>query len=209
MSFIIIFGSVLAYICSVTAQSSALLNTETSATPTSQAPTSASSAASTASSFWSGFESSTPLQPGQPSAGDPASSGNDGGSAAGASGSSSGSGSLSTGGLIAIVVIVSLVVVFGIVSSVLFFLAKKHDWQVKATIRKSAKRVATALTPRRSEFPRSVKDGRNSRGRTRLEEVPPTPRLKTFDIEKANAEVGSFEMKEPKPSSKWAQKLHR
>lgn len=47
----------------------------------------------------------------------------------------------------------------------------------------------TALTPRRTEFPSSVKDGsmRSRTGRTRLDDVPPTPRLRPEDVEKGLA----------------------
>jgi hypothetical protein len=75
-----------------------------------------------------------------------------------------------------------------VASSVLFYLAKKREWRVRETIRKSARRVVTALTPRRTEFPKSVKDGlggqRSKNGRMRLDDVPPTPRLKPEDLEK-------------------------
>lgn len=45
--------------------------------------------------------------------------------------------------------------------------------------------MVNALTPRRSEFPKSVKEGGSSsaRGRVRLGDVPPTPRLPA-DLEK-------------------------
>ena len=67
----------------------------------------------------------------------------------------------------------------------LFYLAKKREWKVRESIRRSARKVVTALTPRRSEFPRSVKERRpdGSRGRVRLDDVPPTPRLPR-DLEK-------------------------
>ena len=75
----------------------------------------------------------------------------------------------------------------------LFYLAKKREWKVRENIRRSAKKVVTALTPRRSEFPRSVKESSSSsssRGRTRLDDVPPTPRLRPEDLEKGlKAEV--------------------
>lgn len=90
--------------------------------------------------------------------------------------------------MIAIIVVVVLVALIGIASSVLFYLAKKREWRVRETIRKSARRVVTALTPRRTEFPKSVKDGlgrqRSKNGRMRLDDVPPTPRLKPEDLEK-------------------------
>jgi hypothetical protein len=58
---------------------------------------------------------------------------------------------------------------------------------MKETLRRSARKVVTALTPRRTEFPRSVKES-GSRGgrRSRLDDVPPTPRVKPeyLDLEK-------------------------
>lgn len=69
-------------------------------------------------------------------------------------------------------------------------MAKKREWKVRETIRRSAKKVVTALTPRRSEFPRSVKEQsiRSRGGRARGEdEIPPTPRLKPEDLEKGLA----------------------
>ena len=140
-------------------------------------------------------------------------------SAAGASGSTPGAIEISHGALIAIIVIVCVVGVFGskyqsppardpslcrprspppartdhdepVTTSVLFYVAKKREWKVRETIRRSARKVVTALTPRRSEFPRSVKDGNSSksskiRGRgVRIDDaVPPTPRL-PVDLEK-------------------------
>ncbi|KAH8666430.1 hypothetical protein BX600DRAFT_511365 [Xylariales sp. PMI_506] len=109
--------------------------------------------------------------------------------AGGASGDSSSGIQISHGAMIAIIVIVVVVAIGGITSAVLFYLAKKREWKIRESIRRSAKRVVTALTPRRSEFPRSVKEGsgRTSRGRVRLDDVPPTPRLKPEDIEKGLA----------------------
>ena len=70
-----------------------------------------------------------------------------------------------------------------VASAVLFYLAKKREWKVRESIRRSARRVVTALTPRRSEFLKSVKDGpRGGRG-VRIDDVPPTPRLPK-DLEK-------------------------
>lgn len=108
--------------------------------------------------------------------------------AAGAAGSSPYNGGLSQGALIAIIVVVSVVGVLGISTAVLFYLAKKREWKVRENIRRSARRVVTALTPRRSEFPKSIKgSGRSSRGRVRLDDVPPTPRLRPEDVEKGLA----------------------
>ncbi|CAJ2505403.1 Uu.00g127970.m01.CDS01 [Anthostomella pinea] len=131
---------------------------------------------------------------------DPYSDGGDGGSgsanagggvddAAGAAGSSPGAVQISHGATVAIIVVVAVVGVLGISMAVLFYLAKKREWKVRESIRRSARKVVTALTPRRSEFPKSVKKstGRSSRGRVRLDDVPPTPRLRPEDIEKGIA----------------------
>lgn len=96
---------------------------------------------------------------------------------------------LSEGGLIAIIVIVVLVAILGIGTASLFYVAKKREWRVRETLRRSARKVVTALTPRRTEFPSSVRDGprRSKSGRTRLDDIPPTPRLRPEDVEKGLA----------------------
>ncbi|KAK4134928.1 hypothetical protein BT67DRAFT_347338, partial [Trichocladium antarcticum] len=110
----------------------------------------------------------------------------DDGSSAGAAGTSNSGLILSRGALIAIIVVVVGVALVGIATSVLFFVAKKREWTVKETLRRSARKVVTVLTPRRSEFPRSVKESTGRGGRTRLDDVPPTPRIKPeyLDLEK-------------------------
>ncbi|KAH7319770.1 hypothetical protein B0I35DRAFT_478090 [Stachybotrys elegans] len=119
------------------------------------------------------------------------------GSDAGASGdSSSNSVNIPTGGLVAIIIVVVAVAILGASTAALFYIAKKREWTIKETIRRSAKKVVTVLTPRRTEFPDYLKDGRPSsrRARARIaDDVPPTPRLRPEDIEKglANAEAQS------------------
>lgn len=68
---------------------------------------------------------------------------------------------------------------------------------MKEKIRKSARKVVDVFTPRRSEFPSSVKDSHRRSTRVRLDDVPPTPRLTPGDIEKglARAEVKRKEHK--------------
>jgi hypothetical protein len=122
---------------------------------------------------------------------------------------------LSTGGLIAIIVVVVVVVIFGgmsicspiyssltdpivaVTTAALFMIAKQREWTMKETIRRSAKKVATALTPRRTEFPSHLKDSdstislkpsKKSRGRQN-QDVPPTPRLRPEDVEKGLAQA--------------------
>jgi hypothetical protein len=75
-------------------------------------------------------------------------------------------------------------------TAVLFYIAKKREWKIRETIRRSARKVVNALTPRRSEFPKSVKEfGGDSRGRTRIDDTPPTPRIKPGDLEKGDSTV--------------------
>ncbi|TKA80057.1 hypothetical protein B0A49_02497 [Cryomyces minteri] len=74
-----------------------------------------------------------------PPAADDSSSGID--TNAGAVGSSAGAFSLSKGGLAAIIVVIVVVVVFGALSAVLFFLAKRRQWNIRASIRQSARRL--------------------------------------------------------------------
>jgi hypothetical protein len=70
--------------------------------------------------------------------------------------------------------------------------------------------VVTALTPRRSTFPKDVQRRKSSRGLTRIDEVPNTPReMRSSDIEKGNSKLMQFEMSEPPKQSKWARKLGR
>jgi hypothetical protein len=79
-------------------------------------------------------------------------------------------------------------------------------------MRKSARKIAIALTPRRSAFPKDVQNPRrkSTRGLSRIEEVPNTPRVGSRDIEKGNSKLSSFEMSEPpKAKAKWGKKATR
>ncbi|OAA70484.1 hypothetical protein ISF_02458 [Cordyceps fumosorosea ARSEF 2679] len=97
----------------------------------------------------------------------------DSGTEAGAAGDSSkNSINLSTGGMIAIIIVVVVVVIVGVSTATLFFIAKKREWKVREKLRRSARKVAAALTPRRSQFPDSVK---------RSVEAPKSSRLQTSD----------------------------
>ncbi|OJD25715.1 hypothetical protein ACJ73_02916 [Blastomyces percursus] len=72
--------------------------------------------------------------------------------------SGGGSFNISQGGIIAIAVIVGIVVILGLTSAILFYIAKKRSWEVRASIRRSAKRLAAPMTPRRfSTAPSSSK----------------------------------------------------
>ncbi|RYP01269.1 hypothetical protein DL763_000241 [Monosporascus cannonballus] len=125
---------------------------------------------------------------------------------AGAAGSSPGAAQISQGALIAIIIVVSVVGVLGVSTAVLFYLAKKREWKVRENLRRSARKVVSALTPRRSEFPKSVKEssGRSSCGRVRLEDVPPTPRLRPEDVEKGLRT--QVRQSPDERSKKWSQK---
>lgn len=104
-------------------------------------------------------------------------------------------------------------------SAVLFYVAKKREWTVKETIRKSARKVVTALTPRRAEFPKSVKEfnpsgsrsGSKSRGnKSSLDEVPPTPRIRpehfNLDLEKGSPERGQRSLTDKKKRGNFSRK---
>ncbi|KAL9113869.1 MAG: hypothetical protein Q9227_002003 [Pyrenula ochraceoflavens] len=81
--------------------------------------------------------------PGAPSDPDSASSVN----AAGASGGGDGGVDLSNGAIIAICVVVAVVVIIAVASAILFYLAKKRQWAVRASLRRSVRRL-NPLTPR-------------------------------------------------------------
>jgi hypothetical protein len=79
-------------------------------------------------------------------------------------------------------------------------------------MRKSARKIAIALTPRRMAFPKDVQNPRRktTRGLSRIEEVPNTPRVGSRDVEKGNSILSSFEMSEPpKAKAKWGKKATR
>lgn len=107
--------------------------------------------------------------------------------------------------MIAIIVVVVVVSLIGISTAALFFIAKRREWTMRETIRKSARKVVTALTPRRTEFPSSVKDGPvpSHRNRTRIvdDDVPPTPRIRPEDLEKGLAQA-----KAKRKEKKWSRK---
>ncbi|EMC99583.1 hypothetical protein BAUCODRAFT_342265 [Baudoinia panamericana UAMH 10762] len=82
---------------------------------------------------------------------------NNGGATVDTDGGASGSGQsfgISQGGMIAIIVVVVIVAVFGIASTILFVLAKRRQWNIRASIARAAERLATPLTPR---FPRTAR----------------------------------------------------
>ncbi|KAB8293830.1 hypothetical protein EYC80_009311 [Monilinia laxa] len=168
---------------------------------------------SSVASFFSALATSEPSAPGDPSAGDAASSvgSNGADSDAGASGTSSGSVQLSNGAMIAIIIAVIGVCLFGIISATLFYLTKKRSWEVRKKLRASARKVAVALTPRKATFGKDVHKRPSNRGLERIDEVPPTPKIsKTFvnvnDVEKGERKMMEFELSEA-PKSKWERRM--
>ncbi|KAL2217420.1 hypothetical protein M432DRAFT_640573 [Thermoascus aurantiacus ATCC 26904] len=79
---------------------------------------------------------------------------------AGAAGPSTGSIDLSTRDQIIIFTIVGVAVVFGVTSAILYLIAKRRQWKVRASIRRSARRVTEAIrTPLTPRFPKSPGPG--------------------------------------------------
>ncbi|WPH02482.1 Hypothetical protein R9X50_00534600 [Acrodontium crateriforme] len=70
---------------------------------------------------------------------------------AGASGADTSSFSLSKGGLIAIIVVIVVVAIFGIGSTVLFVVAKRRQWSIRASIRRASRRLTGRLGDSRSK----------------------------------------------------------
>ncbi|KAM3066155.1 hypothetical protein ACMFMG_010504 [Clarireedia jacksonii] len=218
------YGTVLAQDFSSETKSSVSTSTSSaqllSAVPT-PSPTSSSieltpaMSSSSVASFFSALATTEPAAPDGPAAGDAGSSASSPGadSDAGASGTSSGSVQMSTGVMVAIIVAVVGVCLFGIISSVLYYLAKKRSWEVRKKIRASARRVAVALTPKRTTFGKDVHRRPSGRGLAKIDEVPPTPKNFRFggsdDVEKADTKTTEFEMSEPPKQSKWARRMDR
>ncbi|PGH13096.1 hypothetical protein AJ80_06468 [Polytolypa hystricis UAMH7299] len=73
----------------------------------------------------------------------------------GSSGKSDGSINLSKGAQIAIIVVAIIVAIIGITSAVLFYLAKKRQWEIRASIRRSARRLTGTIRPRTPRLPGS------------------------------------------------------
>lgn len=111
---------------------------------------------------------------------------------AGAAGASKGAFNLSKGGLAAIVVVAVLVGVVGIGSAVLFWLAKKRQWDVRQSIRRASRRMTGRSTTDVSS------KRQNRRTGVRLNS-PPRPHRKAEqerDLEKGGIHSG------PKPTTK-------
>ncbi|KAI9890978.1 MAG: hypothetical protein M1814_003479 [Vezdaea aestivalis] len=124
---------------------------------------------------------------------------------AGASGAGGGI-NISKGGLAAIIVVVVVVALIGIVSAVLFFVAKKRSWEVRKSIRRTARR----FTSRQSSIPtRSSpqKDSSKKQPATNGTKQGTSSRAKVVDIEKGSPETKSSFEKEPAGPKSWRQKM--
>ncbi|KAF9886991.1 hypothetical protein FE257_010607 [Aspergillus nanangensis] len=102
---------------------------------------------------------------------------------AGAEGPSSEGVGFSNKGMIALCTIVGVVVVIGISSAVLFVVAKKRQWKMRETLRRSARQVTQAIkTPLTPRFPRSQVAPKGEERTKRREEG--LKRQRTMDLEK-------------------------
>ncbi|KAI9800946.1 MAG: hypothetical protein M1833_003083 [Piccolia ochrophora] len=109
-------------------------------------------------------------------------------SAAGAAGES-GSFQLSQGAIIAIVVVAVIVGLGGVGSAVLFYIAKKRQWEIRKSIRRSARRLTGNFSAaRKSGVPPTPRGGKPKAGPRFNDAVPETPRTHRFntlqDLEK-------------------------
>lgn len=68
-------------------------------------------------------------------------------------------------------------------TSILFYVSKKREWKIRDKVRRSARKVVTALTPRRSEFPKSVKEDGEMNVRGRRVRLPLTPRIRLQQLD--------------------------
>lgn len=131
---------------------------------------------------------------------------------AGAAGAQKGGFTLSKGGLAAIIVVIGLVVVLGISSAVLFWLAKKRQWDVRQSLRRASRRLTGRST---ADLPATKRQ--NRRTGVRLND-PPMPRRnrpgQEKDIEKALEEssnrgktttkiTSTFDVDTPTPKGNW------
>lgn len=133
---------------------------------------------------------------------------------AGAAGAQKGGFTLSKGGLAAIIVVIALVIIVGISSAVLFWLAKKRQWDVRQSLRRASRRLTG-----RSTADLSATKRQNRRTGVRLNS-PPAPKRATGrpgqekDIEKALQDdpkrgktstniTSTFDVETPTPKGNW------
>ncbi|KAI9682373.1 MAG: hypothetical protein M1817_000427 [Caeruleum heppii] len=129
-------------------------------------------------------------------------SGNAGGvdNESGASGSSQGAFNLSRGGMIAIIIVAAAVGIGGIASGILFYVAKKRQWEIRKSIRRSARRLTGNHSTAKAQ-----KTSRRQRGLSRIPESTDLPQRK--DVEKGQIKVTStFEVETP-AQKPWGQSM--
>ncbi|KAI9844879.1 MAG: hypothetical protein M1838_001984 [Thelocarpon superellum] len=97
------------------------------------------------------------------------------GNAAGASGDND-SFNLPKGALIALVTTAAVVAVIGIASATLFYIAKKRQWEIRKSLRRSARRFTGSLAPPSSQSRRA---SRHQRGVARIVDEPETSQSKS------------------------------
>ncbi|KAI9774169.1 MAG: hypothetical protein M1840_005262 [Geoglossum simile] len=131
----------------------------------------------------------TKSSPSQDGSGDDNGASPQGGTNAGASGSDGGFVHMSKGVEIAIIVVVVIVGGGGIASAVFYYIAKKRQWQVRKSIRRSAVRLKNNLSTTNLQ-----KSARRQTGVTKIAE-PPTPRRKEPDLEKGNTATATSKPK--------------
>ncbi|TKA82805.1 hypothetical protein B0A55_01058 [Friedmanniomyces simplex] len=170
--------------------------------------TSASSAFSSASTAYSAAQVPSTLSPAASSQtssdtsaynGGSSGSGSDVNTDAGASGSGS-SFSISKGGLIAVIVVVVIVALFGIASTILFVVAKRRQWNVRASIR----RVSRRLTGRAGAPPTPRTPGRNNRRTTVNAGRMASSRVDTRSAKHPGYKAGSAAVMEERDAEKGA-----
>jgi hypothetical protein len=157
--------------------------------------------ASSSYNVFSAIASSYPEQSSNDSNGLPSGSPNDNPDSpnpdtAGASGDSQTAITLNTGDIVAISVVVGLVVILGLGSALLFYLAKKRQWEVRASLRRSAKRLTTAFkarTPMKPNFSR-----RDRGGVVRIDPPSATPHSNK-NTDKSKRSGGILKESKPRP----------
>ncbi|OCK77684.1 hypothetical protein K432DRAFT_284058, partial [Lepidopterella palustris CBS 459.81] len=111
-------------------------------------------------------------------------------STAGASGNTQGAFSLSKGALVAIITVVVVVAVLGSASVVLFYLAKKRQWDVRQSLRRASRRLTGRSDV--SKVDRQT-NRQNRRTGVRIASPPPSARKtnqREHDLEKGVPAAG-------------------
>jgi type II secretory pathway pseudopilin PulG len=91
---------------------------------------------------------------------------------AGASGNDTGAFTLSKGALIAIIIVVAVVVVLGAASLTLWYIAKKRQWEVRASIRRASRRLTGRAVGGPNNRASRANNRQNRRTGIRMESSP-------------------------------------